>query len=751
MNKNKKIIKLGTVGLAAVTAISIGAGSVTLGRTNPALAETTKKEQSTESAKEIRKEKKETKKGNTKNQLFKQESVYINADASGAVTKITVSDWLKNAGIVPKLIDMSELNNITNIKGDETFHIDSDNSLTWNTDGADIYYQGESNKQLPVTMNITYKLDGKEMSPEELLGKNGKVEIHISYTNHSKEQVKIGGKKTEIYTPFAMVSGIILPTEHFSNVTIDNGTLLSDGSRNIAVGIAFPGLLDSLDINSKKKIDLPEDITITADTTDFEMESTITLATADLMSKLGIDDMDSMDELKDAIEKLSDASKELADGTNELADGVDELKSKTGDFTEGIHTMTDGISKLSGGTTNLQDGIIEYTKGADTLSNGVIQYVDGVSSLANGVKSYTSGAKTLSDGIDTLADSVSELPEKLTELSNGFGSLADGLTKMADSKSIESLKNGADAIADGVGNLNSGLAEVEGGVGRVNEGLSNLEQSYSNNEAIIAQLEQIEQETTDEQTRVGLQQTIAVLQQLTDTQKDGVTSLQQATSESSELVSGIQALAENTADGSPLKEGAAALKGGIQKLVLGSSALTAAVPQLQEGTEKLTSAAKALPAAMQKLQNGANELVSNNGELNDGANSLLSAGEQLKSGATTLSGNSSQLVSGVNSLQSAVGQLQEGGTELSDGSKKLTDGVTELYEGAIKLKDGMNEFDETGIQELKATLEDEVEGLINRLQTICDSSANYKNFSGLAEEMDGSVKFILETEGIKKE
>ena len=35
--------------------------------------------------------------------LFKEETVYVNADANGAVKLITVSDWLKNAGTTESL------------------------------------------------------------------------------------------------------------------------------------------------------------------------------------------------------------------------------------------------------------------------------------------------------------------------------------------------------------------------------------------------------------------------------------------------------------------------------------------------------------------------------------------------------------------------------------------------------------------------------------------------------------------------
>ena len=49
--------------------------------------------------------------------ISKDESVYVNADESGATTKITVSNWLKNAGINGTINDESDLKDIQNVKG----------------------------------------------------------------------------------------------------------------------------------------------------------------------------------------------------------------------------------------------------------------------------------------------------------------------------------------------------------------------------------------------------------------------------------------------------------------------------------------------------------------------------------------------------------------------------------------------------------------------------------------------------------
>ena len=131
MNRNKKITK-----------ITVAAGMAAVLGVNPVSAA----EQAAE------------------NQISKEETVYVNADSDGSVQEIIVSDWLKNSGGEGEVEDFSDLENIKNVKGDETFTQDG-NNITWNTKENDIYYQGTSTKELPVSVSIRYYLDGKEISP----------------------------------------------------------------------------------------------------------------------------------------------------------------------------------------------------------------------------------------------------------------------------------------------------------------------------------------------------------------------------------------------------------------------------------------------------------------------------------------------------------------------------------------------------------------------------------------------------------
>ena len=332
--------------------------------------------------------------------VSKQETVYVNASASGTPQEITVSDWLKNSASSGNLSDVSDLKDIKNVKGDETFEQDGD-ELTWNTEDKDIYYQGTTTKELPASVELTYYLDGVQVSPDDLAGKSGHLKIEVKYTNNAKNEVKVGKKKTDMYSPFVMVTAMILPVDNFTNVTIDNGKVLSDGQRNIAVGVGLPGLSDSLDLKSVDKdldIDIPEGFTMEADVTDFSMSSTFTFGMTDILDSLDTGDIDGLDDLKDSIKELTDSAEKLVDGAKELSDGTTTLDTKYKELDDGIATLKSGVSTLNSGAASLKSGVSSYTSGADTLASGVTQYASGVSQLTSSLTEYNAGVNTLASG-----------------------------------------------------------------------------------------------------------------------------------------------------------------------------------------------------------------------------------------------------------------------------------------------------------------------------------------------------------------
>ena len=118
--------------------------------------------------------------GTIQNLITKEETVYVTLNTDGKVKDIIVSDWLHSDKPLQQIQDKSDLKNIKNVKGDEAPTINN-TSVIWEKTSNDIFYQGETTKQLPIQIKITYYLDEKEMKPEELLGKNGHLKIKIDF------------------------------------------------------------------------------------------------------------------------------------------------------------------------------------------------------------------------------------------------------------------------------------------------------------------------------------------------------------------------------------------------------------------------------------------------------------------------------------------------------------------------------------------------------------------------------------------
>lgn len=366
----------------------------------------------------------------------KEQTVYVNADENGNIQNVIVSNWLKNTEKETSITDKSDLSDIKNVKGEEGFTKNSDGTITWSAGGNDIYYQGSTSKELPVAVKMTYFLDGKEIQPSQLAGKSGKVKIRIDYENKSSQTVKINGKEENISTPFMMATGMILPTEKFANVQVTNGKVMSDGQNEIVMGIGFPGLSDSLKLSeteATEKIEIPDYVEITADVTDFSLALTATVATTGTLNELGLDEIDSVDDLKESMEKLTDASTALVKGSGELADGIEQLNSSADEFVNGLNRADNGAGQLKAGidtmnsqkgqlidgVNQLAEGLQTFKTGAQSLKDGVASYTDGANQLFAGVNQVDEGAKALKNGIDTMNEKKAELAQGVQELEKG--------------------------------------------------------------------------------------------------------------------------------------------------------------------------------------------------------------------------------------------------------------------------------------------------------------------------------------------
>ena len=288
----------------------------------------------------------------------KDETVYVLAGADGSVERVIVSDWIKNSLGSDKITDNSGLENPENLKGDESYTMNADNMRVWDAAGNDIYYRGDINKALPVKLSVTYKLDGKTVTPDEIKGKSGKVSIRFDYVNNQYENVEIDGKTEKIYVPFVMLTGVMLDNDTVKNVTVTNGKLINDGDRTAVIGVALPGMQQNLNL-SRDKVEIPDYVEITADAVNFSMENTVTLATNSVFSEIDTSKFNSITDIKSQLNELTEGFDKLLSGSDSLYGGVCQLLDKSQALVDGVNKLSLGLDALSAENDALNGGALE--------------------------------------------------------------------------------------------------------------------------------------------------------------------------------------------------------------------------------------------------------------------------------------------------------------------------------------------------------------------------------------------------------
>lgn len=780
MRKNRK--KMMAIGLTCVLASGLLLGSVEYASHTFAVtkAAASGARLVAERAVENTKEKKNA------SDVTKEETVYVTMDAAGEKQTVVVSDWLKNSGVNGTLKDVSELTDIRNTKGDEKFTQDG-SEVSWEAKESDIYYQGTTEKELPVGMEIVYVLDGKEITPEELVGKSGKLQITLHYTNTSKQRIKTGGEKKEVYTPFLMVTGMILPTEKFTNVTIDNGQVLSEGENDIVMAYGMPGLKESLKLD---EIDLGEDVsadldkvkdkvtdtvTITADVDDFELGQTYTMATSDIFKEIDLGEVSASDELTDKLDELTDAANDLVDGSDKIQSNLKKLDDNFTTYSDAIGTLNSSVKTLNDGGQKINQAAQRYTKSTEKLLGAVNTYTDGAKAFAQSTKKYTQSTKKLIEGVGQLYSASSKFPESYQEFHDKLDAYTTGVNTLLSEKNMSALTNAAEDLKSGVETVDNGLKQVQEGVKSLNEGAEKLVSQKENADTCIQglqamqkQYESMAAETSDTAKQKeymqlakaaegaisymqGAQKLAASVEAGTNGTADGamdadgskdlaaaLAQIEAATATDTKgknLYSGLTELKESA---DTIAKNAESLRGYQEPLIAASTTIDEGVETIASKLELIYRNGNTLTKNNKKLEGAADSLASNAGLIQKNSKKLTASGKTFRSAAKSLAGGTGKLVSGVKTLLLSTDKVSEGIGKLADGAVDLYDGMkTFKKDGTDKLTDAVSELLDNGTE-----LED-------RVKALDKASKKYTSFSGVSEEMDGSVKFIMTTQELK--
>lgn len=603
----------------------------------------------------------------------KDETVYTNAKSNGEQYQTIVTDHLINEEDEKLLKDMTNLLNIENTSGDEKFTQDGE-SLVWEADSNDIYYKGETDQELPVKLNIKYELDGKEISSDEIAGKSGKVKITISFENKEEHEVQINGKTEKMYTPFVVATGTYINNDNNKNIEVTNGKAIDDGSKTMVVGLTFPGMQESLNID-KDTLEIPTSIEITMKTTNFEMNNIINYTTPKLIEDSELDIFSKLDDIYSKVETLQSVSKQIENGAKTLSDGTTTYVEKSEEFNQALNKFSNGVSSANTSYSSIDTGIKNLNAQVPDLTSGTKSLSDNLGAVNNGVK--------------TMSDMLDGSQESMNNLKSGAQSVSGGLTQLSTAMKTTDYTEQINQINKQIATNQNMITTLTATTEQLNKVLEDTTLSEAAVQAIKAQV------TANQSTITTLTADNAYLNNM-------ITSLNASNTQISGLKQQVDTLAKGAGD----------VSDGVNGLLDQVGALNTNIKGLYTNTGKMAA--------------GANKLYQGTLGLEAGTTKLAQGSEQMKAGLSTINTSSQALYSANNQLVEGAKTIQSGATELAEGTAEfnktgiyvicnyITGDLKNLETRAEKLKELSDEYNTF------TKLDDENKGKVKFI-TIVDS------------------------------
>lgn len=345
----------------------------------------------------------------------------------------------------------------------------------------DTYKPGE--KEIPVDVSVSYYLNDKKISPEEIAGKSGNVKIRFDYQNRTGTTEQTAGTAYRVQAPMLVLTALLLDEEKFSNIEVENGKLIEMDNQTIVTGYALPGLSESLDLdnllkdsdtdaNEDTEITIPDHVEVTADVTDFTLDFTASIVTNGLFADLDTDTLEDLDELSDSADKLKEASSKLADGSGNLLDGTKKLKDGVAAFGAGVDALGTGIDTLNQGMKTLQEKQTLLEQGAGSLTEGLKKLsqaqsdMDAAATAQAKAQAGQAVQQALADN-NALSQEEKEAIQKQVEESISISGLGQ-------QEALEQLYQGAQGLEDGIRGYGSGISALADGALKLKNGSDQL-------------------------------------------------------------------------------------------------------------------------------------------------------------------------------------------------------------------------------------------------------------------------------------
>lgn len=436
----------------------------------------------------------------------KEEVVYGQLAGDGSAKEIYVVNIFENQ---EHILDYGNYQSVRNMTSQDKISQKGD-QITLQTKDQTLYYQGNLEKgQLPWNISLSYYLNGESVTPQQLAGKSGSLELVIKVWENKKAE-------PDFFENYALQITASFDTKLCTSIKTKGATEANAGGKRQLTWTLLPGTQRSLKIRTQ--------------VTDFQM---------DPISFNGVRlDMDvnvESGELTEKFEKLSAAVAAIDSGAKDLSSGAAALNRGAEKLSSGIGVLSErtaelgqkaketerlqaasgeikgAIAAISKGTAELKKAVSyqalkETLKQSgldlDSLKEGNRQLLATLSSLKTmenipgGYQQQILQAEQVLKGniaavdgteryLDTLSQSISQAHEGADQLAENYGEFHQGLDQLCsqisklDLSPISDLEKGASSLAGGSKNLSQGSSMLSGGTGALRQNTSGMENQVS--------------------------------------------------------------------------------------------------------------------------------------------------------------------------------------------------------------------------------------------------------------------------------
>jgi hypothetical protein len=429
------------------------------------------------------------------------ETVYVVADASGSPRDVVVVDWLRVEGDgTLTLMDPGEVSTAEALE-DDVEPVLTQAGVEWELDvdgRRDFFYRADTDRELPVSVEAVYYLDGRRVEPETLAGATGRVRIEVTVTNRlqvTEEATYTDAdgiprtEEVEYWVPMLAPVKIDIDGTRFLNIEADPEIVSVTGSTISHTFMTFP--------------QPTETISIEMDGTDIEIDPIIVSVFPKMAGSPDLSIADDLADLKEGLDGLTLLSEGHYQVLSATAEGIDTAQ------LDGLVNVDEGFGQLVAGTEELESG----AAGLVTLLDAQIAYLDGViagiqgqdlsqiAQLPTALAALADGVADTRDGVDglvallggqiTYLDAISASNADLESRAWALASASPDATTtaLAEGLSTQGVMLGALRDGDPALGLPLGLSDTRDSLQKISAGLTGVAGSLTDLAAASRPLE----------------------------------------------------------------------------------------------------------------------------------------------------------------------------------------------------------------------------------------------------------------------